>query len=178
MYDIPPEDFHAVERHIKRIFDSPSVQARAEAVGRLFVEELDFHPAAAPVNLAAAPDRVILPADVHHVAFLDNAHIVNSVNRSTRKRKDLHGAMGPLKIKGNMDRLLNRPQIPLQNMPSSGHCGHIYEEIHKNTPVCPPDFPSRLPSPRAQPLASRECPLAAQTGTSTHTSSNQTLWHW
>lgn len=76
MYDIPPEDFHAVERHIERIFDSPSVQARAEAVSRLFVERLDFLPAAAPVSLAAASDRVILPADAYHVASLDSTHVV------------------------------------------------------------------------------------------------------
>lgn len=76
MYDVTPEEAHAVERHIKRIFDSPSVQARAKAVGRLFVEELDFLPVAREVSLASASNTVTLPADAHHVASLDTAHVV------------------------------------------------------------------------------------------------------
>ena len=31
-----------------------------------------------------------------------------------------------------------------QNMPSSGHCGHIYEKIQKNSPTCPPDSPAQV----------------------------------
>ena len=57
MYTVNPQEAQAVERHIKRIFESPSVQARAEAVGRLFVEELDFHPAARSIPLANARGR-------------------------------------------------------------------------------------------------------------------------
>ena len=76
MYDVTPEEAHAVEWHVKRIFASSSVQARAVAVGRLFVEELDFHAVAAPVSLAGAPDKVILPADAHHVASLDSVHVL------------------------------------------------------------------------------------------------------
>ena len=76
MYDVTPEEARAVKRHIERIFASPSVQTRAKAVGRLFVEELDFLPVAREVSLADAPDRVDLPTDAHHVAFLDNVHVV------------------------------------------------------------------------------------------------------
>ena len=76
MYDVTPEEARAVERRIKRIFDSPSVQARTKAIGRLFVEELDFIPVSREVSLADAPDRVDLPAHAYHVAFLENVHIV------------------------------------------------------------------------------------------------------
>ena len=66
----------AVRSHIERIFEAPSAKTRAEAVGRLFVEELDFHPADREVSLAGAPKRVTLPSDAYHVASLDTAHVV------------------------------------------------------------------------------------------------------
>ena len=69
-------DSHAVEHHVARIFSLPSVQARAEAVGRLFVEELDFPAVDRRISLANAPAAVTLPADAHHVASLDNTHVV------------------------------------------------------------------------------------------------------
>ena len=76
MYTVNPREARAVERHIKRIFESPSVQARAEAIGRLFVEELDFRRAEGRINLADAPGTVTLPTVAHHVASLDTAHVV------------------------------------------------------------------------------------------------------
>ena len=76
MYTVNPQEAQAVERHIKRIFESPSVQARAEAVGRLFVEELDFQPAARSIPLANTLKGVSLPADALHLASLDTAHVV------------------------------------------------------------------------------------------------------
>ena len=76
MYTVNPQEAQAVERHIKRIFESPSVQARAEAVGRLFVEELDFRRADRRVSLAKARGTVTLPTDAHHVASLDTAHVI------------------------------------------------------------------------------------------------------
>lgn len=76
MYTISSQEAQLVESHIKRIFEAPSVKARAEAVRRLFVEELDFHPADRQISLASAPNTVVLPADVHHVASLDTAHVV------------------------------------------------------------------------------------------------------
>ena len=69
-------DSHAVEHHVARIFESASFQARAEAVGRLFVEELDFPAVDRRISLANAPAAVTLPADAHHVASLDNTHVV------------------------------------------------------------------------------------------------------
>ena len=76
MYTVNPQEARVVKSHIKRIFEAPSVQARSEAVGRLFVERLDFHPADKRISLANAPGTVTLPLDAHHVASLDTAHIV------------------------------------------------------------------------------------------------------
>lgn len=76
MYTVSPQEAEAVRSHIKRIFKAPSVKTRAEEVGRLFVEELDFHPADREVSLAGAPKRVTLPSDAYHVASLDTAHVV------------------------------------------------------------------------------------------------------
>ena len=76
MYTVNPQEAQAVENHIKRIFESSSVHSRAEAVGRLFVERLDFHPANRKISLASAPSTVALPSDAHHVASLDSAHVV------------------------------------------------------------------------------------------------------
>ena len=76
MFTVNPQEAQAVETHIERIFESPSVQTRAEAVGRLFVEELDFHPIAKPLPLANARSGVTLPSDAHQVASLDNTHVV------------------------------------------------------------------------------------------------------
>ena len=76
MYDVTSEEARAVKQHTGRIFASASVQTRAESVRRLFVEELDFHAVAGPVSLAGAPDKVILPADAHHVASLDSVHVL------------------------------------------------------------------------------------------------------
>ena len=76
MYTVNPQEAQAVLNHIKRIFESSSVHSRAEAVGRLFVERLDFHPASGKISLASAPSTVTLPSDAHHVASLDSAHVV------------------------------------------------------------------------------------------------------
>ena len=76
MYDVTPEEAHAVERHMRRIFASSSVKARAEAVGRLFVERLDFYAVDRRISLANTPGTVFLPTDAHHVASLDTAHVV------------------------------------------------------------------------------------------------------
>ena len=76
MYTVNAQEAQAVEKHINQIFESPSVQARAEAVERLFVEELDFHPAARSITLANAQKGVSLPAHALHVASLDTAHVV------------------------------------------------------------------------------------------------------
>lgn len=76
MYALNPQEAQVVANHIKRIFQAPSVQARAEEVGRLFVERLDFHPADRRISLAGAPRTVTLPANAHHVASLDTAHVV------------------------------------------------------------------------------------------------------
>ena len=76
MYTVNPQEAQVVENHIKRIFESPSVHSRAEAVRSLFVERLDFHPASRKINLANAAGTVILPLDAHHVASLDTAHVV------------------------------------------------------------------------------------------------------
>ena len=76
MYTVNPQEAQAVESHIKRIFDSPSVKARAEAIGRLFVEELDFHPVDGQISLANTSSTVTLPDDAYHVASLDTARVV------------------------------------------------------------------------------------------------------
>lgn len=76
MYTVSPQEAMAVKSHIERIFEAPSVKTRAEAVGRLFVEELDFHPADREISLAGAPKRMTLPSDAYHVASLDTAHVV------------------------------------------------------------------------------------------------------
>ena len=76
MYTVNPQEAQVVENHIKRIFESPSVHSRAEAVGRLFVERLDFHPANRKISLASVPGTVTLPLDAHHVASLETAHVV------------------------------------------------------------------------------------------------------
>ena len=76
MYTLNSQEAQVVESHIKRIFESSSVHSRAEAVGRLFVERLDFHPANRRISLANAPSTVTLPSDAHHVASLDSAHVV------------------------------------------------------------------------------------------------------
>ena len=76
MYTIDSKEAQAVESHIDRIFESRSVQSRAEAVGRLFVEELDFHPAARQLPLAKAHKGVTLPPVAHQVASLDSTHVV------------------------------------------------------------------------------------------------------
>ncbi|MDE0630486.1 MAG: Eco57I restriction-modification methylase domain-containing protein [Caldilineaceae bacterium] len=76
MYTLNAQEARVVASHIKRIFEAPSVNARAEAVRRLFVEELDFHPADRQISLASASNTVVLPEDAHHVASLDTAHVV------------------------------------------------------------------------------------------------------
>ena len=76
MYNVTTEEAHAVEQHMRRIFASSSVEARAEAVGRLFVERLDFHGVDRRISLANTAGTVSLPAHAHHVASLDTAHVV------------------------------------------------------------------------------------------------------
>ncbi len=76
MYTLNSQEAQVVASHIKRIFEVTSVKARAEAVRRLFVEELDFHPADRQISLASASNTVVLPKDAHHVASLDTAHVV------------------------------------------------------------------------------------------------------
>ena len=76
MYNVTTEEAHAVEQHMRRIFASSSVEARAKAVGRLFVERLDFHAVDRRISLANTAGTVSLPADAHHVASLDTAHVV------------------------------------------------------------------------------------------------------
>ncbi|MCY3899092.1 MAG: Eco57I restriction-modification methylase domain-containing protein [Caldilineaceae bacterium] len=76
MYRVNPKEALAVEGHMKGVFESPLVQARAKAIGRLFAEELDFQPADRRISLANARGAVILPEDAHHVASLDTAHVV------------------------------------------------------------------------------------------------------
>ena len=76
MYTVNAQEAQAVASHINLIFEAPSVKARAEGVRRLFVEELDFHPADRQISLASASGTVTLPADAHHVASLDTAHVV------------------------------------------------------------------------------------------------------
>ena len=75
---------------MRRIFASSSVKARAEAVGRLFVERLDFHAVDRRISLANTPGTVSLPANAHHVASLDTAHVVyvaQDIGETDRVRK-------------------------------------------------------------------------------------------
>ena len=76
MYNVTTEEAHAVEQHMRRIFASSSVEARSEAVGRLFVERLDFHAVDRSISLPNTAGTVSLPAYAHHVASLDTAHVV------------------------------------------------------------------------------------------------------
>lgn len=90
MYRVNPQEAQIVENHIKKIFESPSVRERAGAVGRLFVEALDFGPADRRISLANARGPVILPEDAHHVASLDTAHVVYvalDISETDRVRK-------------------------------------------------------------------------------------------
>ncbi len=105
MYTVNPQEAWEVESHIKRIFEAPSVQARAKAVGRLFVEGLDFHSADRRISLASASGTVNLPSDAHHVASLDTAHVVYvalNIPRVERVRK-AEAAEAAKLISGQLD---------------------------------------------------------------------------
>ena len=56
---------------------------------------------------------------------------------------DLRGPAALLKSMVNMGKKPGSAPNDGLNMPSSGQSGHIYEEIQKSTPFCPPGFSSQ-----------------------------------
>ena len=69
------EDAVEVEARIARIFGAPPGE-RGAAVRSLFVEALDFEPAAGLVDLGAAPANVALPASAERIASLEGVQVV------------------------------------------------------------------------------------------------------
>ena len=69
------EDAVEVESRIGRVFAASSAE-RAGEIRALFVEVLDFDPAAGEVGLGAAPGNVDLPAAAERIAQLDGVHVL------------------------------------------------------------------------------------------------------
>lgn len=69
-------DAQAVENRINSIFQAASLQDRAQAVRRLFVEQLDLSPEWEKVSLAGVPGNVELPPDAYRIASLGGVEIL------------------------------------------------------------------------------------------------------
>ena len=69
------DDAVEVENHIGRIF-AASPSQRAGGIRALFIETLDFGPAAGHVGLDLAPSNVALPAYAERVAELGGVHVL------------------------------------------------------------------------------------------------------
>ena len=70
------KDAQAVEDRIDAVFAAGSTRDRAQAVRRLFAEQLDFELESGTVSLAGAAGNVELPNDAHRVASLDGVEIL------------------------------------------------------------------------------------------------------
>ena len=69
------DDAVEVENRVKQIF-AVSSSERAREIRGLFVEVLDFNPAAGQVSLSPSPSNVVLPATAERVAELDGVHVL------------------------------------------------------------------------------------------------------
>lgn len=69
------DDAVEVETQIASIFAASS-EGRTNAIRRLFVETLDFHPDSGQVGLAGVPAGAHLPEAAERVAVLDGVHVL------------------------------------------------------------------------------------------------------